>query len=254
MKTVHLIGLGPGDPDDLTGRAIAAINQVDVFFLLDKAGPGKDELIQVRETILRRFATDKPYRLVHAPSPERDRAAADYLGAVEDWRQKKIDLIGRLIAEELEDGQTGGMLLWGDPALYDGTIQILHDLKAAGRDDFQFTVIPGITSLQALTARHRVAMNRVGGRITVTPGRALEKMAPEAVDNVFVMLDTRHAYKHFIGHDLMIYWGAYLGLPDETLIAGPLDQVAGQVEAEFQRLRAAKGWIMDCYLLRRRDG
>lgn len=251
MKTVHLIGLGPGDPDDLTLKAIKAINQVDVFFLLDKAGPGKDELIRVREAILRQVATEKPYRLVHAPSPERDRQAADYLGAVEDWRHKKIDLIGRLIADQLADGQTGGLLLWGDPALYDGTIQILHDLKAAGREDFDFTVTPGITSLQALAARHRVPMNRVGGEIRVTTGRALAKMAPEAVDNVFVMLDSRHAYQGFKGHDLVIHWGAYLGLPDETLIAGPLDQVADRVRAEFERLRAAKGWIMDCYLLRR---
>jgi precorrin-6A synthase len=66
------------------------------------------------------------------------------------------------------------------------------------------------------------------------------------------MLDARAAYRHVKG-DVDIYWGAYLGTPDEILIAGPLDVTKDEIDAVRAAARARKGWIMDTYLLRRRD-
>ena len=49
-----------------------------------------------------------------------------------------------------------------------------------------------------------------------------------------------------------IYWGAYLGTPDEILIAGPLRDVGEPRSSACARRRAErKGWIMDTYLMRR---
>ena len=52
--------------------------------------------------------------------------------------------------------------------------------------------------------------------------------------------------------DLDIYWGAYLGTPDEVLVHGDLQQVKGEIQRLWAEHRARKGWIMDTYLLRRR--
>ena len=49
-----------------------------------------------------------------------------------------------------------------------------------------------------------------------------------------------------------IFWGAYLGTPDELLVAGPLAEAAPKIEEIRAEARRRKGWIMDTYLLRRR--
>jgi signal transduction histidine kinase len=52
--------------------------------------------------------------------------------------------------------------------------------------------------------------------------------------------------------DLDIYWGAYLGTPRQLLIAGDLRAVADEIVERRAAARAAAGWIMDTYLLRKR--
>lgn len=252
MKTVLLIGIGPGDPDCLTLGAVKAMRRVDVFFFLEKEGAGKAELIRFRHDLLERHVSGRPYRIVRGVTPPRDRGAADYEGAVEDWRDRRTEEIGRLIDGEMSDGETGGFLIWGDPGLYDGTLQSLHGLATRRRDGLVFEVIPGITSVQALAARHKVPLNRIGESLSVTTGRQVSAADPESVVNSVVMLDSRHAYRQLIGQDLDIFWGGDLGTPDEVLIAGPLDQVADHIADTIEAKRAAKGWVMDAYLLRRR--
>jgi precorrin-6A synthase len=253
MKTILLIGIGPGDPDALTLAAIKAIRRTDVFFFLEKEGDGKDSLIRFRRDILAEHATGRPYRIATGASPKRDRASADYQGAVEDWRHRRTRVIADLIDANMTDGETGAFLLWGDPALYDGTMQNLHDLIADGRDDIAFEVIPGITCIQALTAKHRIALNRVGEEIVITTGRQIETGDPAAVHNCIVMLDSRDAYQRLRGEpDMDIFWGGDVGSPDEVLIAGPLDETAEQIADTIKEQRRRKGWIMDTYILRRR--
>jgi precorrin-6A synthase len=67
-----------------------------------------------------------------------------------------------------------------------------------------------------------------------------------------VMLDAGLACQHFDDPELDIYWGAYLGTPDEVLKSGRLIDVAADIARTKQELRAQHGWIMDTYLLRRR--
>ncbi len=74
---------------------------------------------------------------------------------------------------------------------------------------------------------------------------------PDNVDSVVVMLDAQNAYKQFVDQDIDIYWGAYIGTPDEILISGKLKDVADEIERTRTAARRANGWIMDTYLLRR---
>lgn len=47
--------------------------------------------------------------------------------------------------------------------------------------------------------------------------------------------------------------GAYVGMPQQTLIHGPLAEVSDKILATRAALRAEHGWIMDIYLMRRGD-
>jgi precorrin-6A synthase len=250
MRTIYVIGIGAGNPEHLTLQAIAAMNRVDVFFTIDK-GSAKDDLARLRTDLLARHVTGE-YRVVAARDPERDRAATAYESAVDDWQDRREAVYERMVADELAESGTGGFLVWGDPALYDGTLRILDRIAARGAVAFEIVSVPGISSVQALAAQHRVALNRTGRAFTVTTGRRLAAEGfPADVDDVVVMLDARQAFAGLPDTDLDIYWGAYVGSADEVLVHGDLQRVKGDIQRQWAELRARKGWIMDTYLLRR---
>ena len=265
MRTVYVIGIGAGDPDHITVQAITAMNRVDVFFVIDKdiggnrdlggaTGGPADDLAGLRTELLARYVTG-PHRVVAARDPERDRTAgsAAYAAAVVDWQDRREAIYQRMIADELDDDGCGGFLVWGDPALYDGTLRILDRVAARGVVEFDVVSVPGISSVAALAARHRLILNRVGGPFTVTTGRRLaDEGFPPGVDDAVVMLDSRDAFAGLPDTDVDIYWGAYLGTPDEMLVHGDLQQVKGEIQRLRAEGRQRKGWIMDTYLLRRR--
>ena len=70
------------------------------------------------------------------------------------------------------------------------------------------------------------------------------------------LLDGDDTYRRFadadVHGDMEIYWGAYLGTPDEILVAGKLSDVSDEIATRRESARQANGWIMDTYLLRRR--
>lgn len=248
MKKVLVIGIGVGDPDQLTVQAVQALNRVDVFFVLDK-GPAKTKLRGLRQDILRRHVKGRTYRLAEAPSPPRDAAPADYRACVDELNQAKQVVFEKLIAQ-VEDGETGAFLVWGDPMLYDSTIRNLDALREGGLV-FDCEVIPGITAIQALAAAHKIPLNRVAEAVTITTGRRLAGGFPPGVDSVVVLLDGEDTFRRFTDQDVDIYWGAYLGTSDEILIAGKVKDVADEIHRRRTDARRANGWIMDTYLLRR---
>jgi precorrin-6A synthase len=249
VRKVFVIGIGAGDPDYLTVQAVRALGRLDAAFVLDK-GAAKDDLVQLRREILRRHAPPE-CRLIEVADPERDRTSPEYGSAVEDWRRRRADICERLIAEELADGEYGAFLVWGDPTLYDSTLGIVEDILGRGDVAFDYEVVPGISSVSALAARHRVSLNRVGRPVQITTGRRLATGFPRDADDVVVMLDAHCAFADLVDEDLDIYWGAYVGTPDELLIAGRLRDVADRIQSTRAQARERKGWAMDTYLLRR---
>ena len=93
-----LIGIGAGDPQYVTQQAIRALNEVDVFFVMEK-GEDKDDLVALRREVCERFIAEQSYRIVAVRDPERDRDAAAYAAAVDDWRRERAAIWERLIGE-----------------------------------------------------------------------------------------------------------------------------------------------------------
>jgi precorrin-6A synthase len=250
VKTIFLIGIGAGDPEHLTVQAINALNKVDVFFVIDK-GRETESLLRIRKQMCERYITNRSYRTVEIEDVERDRTDESYLAGVRAWHEQRAALYEKTIGEELRDGQCGAFLVWGDPAIYDSTLRIIEQIVARGAANIEYEVIPGISSIQALAARHRIALNRIGGSIHITTGRRLAKGLPADADDVVVMLDGDCAFSSIAGNDIDIYWGAYIGTEDEILMSGNLKELAHDIARVRTEARQRHGWIMDTYLLRR---
>ncbi|MFE6637029.1 precorrin-6A synthase (deacetylating) [Streptomyces tendae] len=255
MRTIHVIGIGAGDPEQLTLQAVRTLRGTDVFFVLDK-GEAKADLVRLRRDMLEAHVPAGTYRVVEARDPERDRSAggAAYSPAVGDWRSARAGIYERLIAEELGEDEAGAFLVWGDPALYDSTLGILEEILERGAVAFEYDVVPGISSVSSLVARHRTGLNRVARPVQITTGRRLAEGFPEDADDVVVMLDAHQTFRRYADQDIDIYWGAYLGTPDEILDSGPIAEAGPRIERLRAEARERKGWSMDTYLLRRNPG
>lgn len=243
MRRIHVIGIGAGDPDYVTAQAVRALNDTDVFFAMDK-GEAKSDLVALRREICRRFITGRDYRFVELPDPERA-AEGTYTEVVADWHAARAMLWAKAIDTELSPDGVGAFLAWGDPSLYDSTLRILDQVLA--HVELSYDVIPGITAVQALTARHRVPLNDVGEPVLITTGRQLR--AHPLTGSAVVMLDADCSFLR-CPPQTRIWWGAYLGTADELLISGTVGEVGQRIVELRAEARARHGWIMDTYLLR----
>jgi precorrin-6A synthase len=246
---VFVIGIGSGRPEHLTGEAVGALNAVDVFLVADK-GSAKHDLVALRTALCDAVISDDRYRVVEVPDPERE-SGQGYEAGVRDWHAARAAAYAEVIRAAVPDGGTVGFLAWGDPALYDSTIRIVESVAGLGVD-LELTVVPGISSVQLLAARHRIVLNRVGQPVHLTTGRRLVAEYSPKLGDVVVMLDGDLACAGLVSQhpDLTIYWGAQLGLPDEALVAGSLADVLEEIRATRRAVRAQRGWVMDTYLLR----
>jgi precorrin-6A synthase len=248
-RKVMIIGIGAGNPDFVTIQAIKAMNRVDVFFVPDK-GAEKADLRRMRRSIIDRHVRDRPVRTAEYKVPSRRRESDNYEKAVAAWHAEVGKTYRRLIIEELGESEIGAFLVWGDPTLYDSTLRILEHLRTGGGFELDYDVIPGISSVQALAAQHRIAINEIGGSVLITSGRQLAEGIPNHVGSVAVLLNADKALRAADG-ELEAYWGAYVGMPEELLVSGKLKDIVGEIERIRSAARQEKGWIMDCLVLKK---
>jgi len=250
MRKIVLIGMGAGNPEYITMQALNALRRVDALFITDK-GREKEELMHLRKEICARYLPDRTFRIVVISDPPRERDPADYLQTVDSWHEQRAVIYEKLINEQLGENEVGAFLVWGDPSLYDSLIRVLGRVLIRGATAFDYEVIPGITSIQALAAQHRITLNQIGEPFQVTTGRQFAKGWPQGQRDVVVMLDGEQAFNTVSDGETEIYWGAYLGTPEQILLSGKLREVCATIEKTRAEARARKGWIMDTYLLRK---
>jgi precorrin-6A synthase len=250
MRKIFVIGIGVGDPDHMTMQAIRALNRASVLFIPDK-GEEKAALRDLRTSICDRFIERPGYRTVAVDVPRRE-TSGEYRAGVDQWHNRLAGIYGALLERELGEDDIGALLVWGDPAIYDSTLRIIERVRANGLA-LEFEVIPGISSVQVLAAKHRIALNRIGESVLLTTGRKLAEGFPEDAGSVVVLLDGVQAFAGLADQDLEIFWGAYLGTPREILRSGKLTEVWEEIATVRRQARERHGWIMDVYLLRKSD-
>lgn len=252
MIEMFLIGIGTGNPGHVTAEAAAAMNAADLV-LIPLKGEDKADLAGLRREICATCIQTPATRIEEFDLPQRDAARPDYLGGVDDWHAAIATVWETRIRAHLAAG--GGprvaLLVWGDPSLYDSTLRIAARL--AQHLPLNLRVLPGITAIQALCAAHAIPLNDLGAPVTITTGRRLRSEGwPGTADTVVVMLDAGGAFTALPPDGIEIWWGAYVGMEQQSLIHGPLAEVGPRILATRAALRQAQGWIMDIYLMRRR--
>src|ERR1700733_14417566 len=211
---LSLIGIGCGDPEQLTLAAIRAINAADLI-LIPRKGDEKSELAGLRRTICANVLTNDKIRIVEFDLPVRDAGDVDYRKGVDEWHDAIAATWSREIENNLGNRGRVALLIWGDPSLYDSSLRIARRLDPLP----DIAVVPGVTSIQALCAAHALPLNEIGEPFLVTTGRRLREDGwPSGVDTVVVMLDGGAAFQSLDASGLHIWWGAYLGMADQMIL------------------------------------
>ncbi|WP_375000730.1 precorrin-6A synthase (deacetylating) [Aeromicrobium sp. CTD01-1L150] len=248
-RRVRLVGIGAGHPDQLTVEAVKALNAADYAIVAQKSED--DPLVGLRRELLARHAPDLEVVPVRDPARNRSVEAtgtrAGYEAAVTDWHEARAGAYEQVLLERPGEAV---FLVWGDPAFYDSTVRIVERVLARGAVTFEWDVVPGISALQLLAARHRIVLHEVGQPIVVTTGRRLREAVDSGADNVLVMLNRALELDGL--QDWHIWWGADLGTVSERLVSGPVGEVREAVERARAEVKAEAGWVMDVFLLRRR--
>lgn len=249
MIELLLIGIGTGNPDHLTLRAVKALNSADLI-LIPRKGEVKEDLASLRRSICADVVTNPATRFAEFDLPVRDPTIADYKARVNAWHDAIAQVWTDTIQAEIGTSGRVALLVWGDPSLYDSTLRIAARVERTL--PMRLTVIPGITSLQALTAAHAIPINDIGMPFTVTTGRQLRDNGwPGGVDTLVIMLDGECSLQAIDPEGVTIWWGAYVGMAEEIILSGPLSETAEAIVNTRAEARARHGWIMDIYILRR---
>ncbi len=247
MFDLTLVGIGTGNPDHLTRQAIKALNTVDLI-LIPRKGASKADLADLRLAICADVVTNPATRIVEFDLPVRDVSNPNYLARVDDWHDAIALCWAKAISAAPGPAKSVALLVWGDPSLYDSTLRIASRLNPAPT----VTVIPGITSMQALCAAHAIPLNDIGASVLVTTGRQLRDQGwPVGTDTMVVMLDGDCAFQTIDPTGVSIWWAGYVGMREEILFSGTLSTTGPQIIAARAAARSKHGWIMDIYLMRR---
>jgi precorrin-2/cobalt-factor-2 C20-methyltransferase len=153
------VGVGPGDPELLTLKAIRALEKADVVAHFAKAGsPSNARATAAR--YLQAGTCELP--LLYPVTTEHPTDDAAYRDAIGQF----FDQSAAAIAARLEAGQVVAVLSEGDP-LFFGSYMHIH-VRLMNR--FRTEVIPGVTSMSGCWSAAGLPIVQCDDVLTVLPG------------------------------------------------------------------------------------
>ncbi|HET7718306.1 MAG TPA: precorrin-2 C(20)-methyltransferase [Bauldia sp.] len=153
------VGVGPGDPELMTLKAVRALREADVVAHFAKAGRAGNARA-IASAHMRPGAVELPLRYpVTTEIPTGDPA---YSRAIDAF----FDASANIIAAHLDEGRTVAVLSEGDPLFY-GSYMHLH-FRLSHR--YPTEVIPGVTSLSGCWSAAGLPLARGDDVLSVIPG------------------------------------------------------------------------------------
>jgi len=218
------IGVGPGDPELITIKAVKALEKVDVIFVpKSHASKPSMALCMVKQIIDKR---EKPAEILELVFP----MTKDELNNRKLWVENAA-----IVAAKAKKGNVAFITL-GDPMLY-STFLYLYECVKETYPDLELEIIPGVTSVTAASASSKLPLAEKEEVVTIIPADLdpvhLEKAA-ERSDNL-VFMKCAHHIKEFI--PILLKAGftenstvavvKRCTLPEEKVLVGKLSEVNG---------------------------
>lgn len=203
------VGIGPGDPEYLTLKAVNVFHSVDVVFTV--TGPNSD--FSISEAVVRSVGGVKAEFRKLVFSMSRDART----------RQEQIEKNTAIIEGVLSRGLDCAFATLGDAMTY-STFGYILSLLLSRNPGLHAEVVPGVTSFCTLAARSRQILVENGERLRVIPA-----FKPEMADSLefppgttTVLMKTYRSRARLMERirrekDIRVIYGERLGMPDEFI-------------------------------------
>lgn len=171
IGTLYGIGVGPGDPDLITLKAVNTLKGVDVVFAAASTTNSHSLAEKIVTPHIKNGVTIK--RLNFPMTRDKDVLEAA-------WRQN-----AELVINTLKKGQDAALITLGDPLTYSTFGYVMRLIKASG-PEIPIKIIPGITSYQAGSASAGLTLAEGEESFTVVSGA----LGPDNLKKVIGSTDT----------------------------------------------------------------
>ena len=148
------IGVGPGDPELLTLKALRVLKAVPVI-CVPQAKNQKDSYAL---SIIKEFLEPQKQEILRLTFPTDNPE-----GAAGVWQDA-----AQLVGERLQLGQDVAFITEGDPMLY-STFSYVLDSVRASYPESAVEIVPGVSSIMAAAASSGVPLATQGQRVAVLP-------------------------------------------------------------------------------------
>ncbi len=174
------VGVGPGDPELITVKAINAIGSGDVIAVPDSGGREEAAL-----SIAKAYIKGKPVIRLEMPMT-RDKAL----------RKSSHRIAADRITELLDEGESVAFLTLGDPTVY-STYMYLHELVT--QKGYEAKIIPGVPSFCAAAAAAGEALCKDDELLHIIPASYRERYAEAGLNGNRVFMKAGKGIKEVYG-------------------------------------------------------
>jgi precorrin-2/cobalt-factor-2 C20-methyltransferase len=184
---LFVIGIGPGDPELMTLKAVRVLKEVPCIFV----PKGREEGSSLALSIVRRILPLEGKEIVEAHFPMVKTVQSSESGVRGD-RADELDSKWNEIAEEVlirvEKGRDVAFITIGDPGIY-STFFYLYDKLLQRKPMLEIEIVPGISSINAAAARAGLSLGLGNDKIAILPVNYLDSLQEtlEKFDTVVLM-------------------------------------------------------------------
>lgn len=150
------IGVGPGDPDLLTVKAVKAIRGADVIMCPASAEDRPSIALSIASAVIDGAKNQEIVKLIFPMT--KDRAVLEAT-----WRRN-----AEIMARSVLDGHDVVYLTVGDPYLYSTWIYMHRNIRS-DHPDLRISVIPGIVSIFTFASKVGVSIAEGAEKVAIIP-------------------------------------------------------------------------------------
>jgi precorrin-2/cobalt-factor-2 C20-methyltransferase len=219
---LYIIGIGPGDPELMTLKAVRILNEVPCIIV----PKGREEGTSLALSIVRKALDLDTKDIVEAYFPMVKTVRSAESGVRNEEKQELNDKWNGVIdavLQRIDRGIDAAFITIGDPAIY-STFFYLYDRLLERRPALRIEIVPGISSINAAAARAGLYLGLGNDRIAILPANYLDSLQEtlEKFDTVVLMkvnkvFDTVRDTLATMGLSAAATYVARAGMEDERI-------------------------------------
>jgi len=218
MSQLTGIGVGPGDPDLLTVKAVKAIQDADMIMCPASAEDRPSIALSVVESLIDKSKNQEIVKLIFPMT--KDKAVLEA-----HWKENS-----KIMAEKVLSGKNVVYLTVGDPYLYSTWIYMHREISKK-HPEMKITVIPGIVSMFTFASKVGISIAEGAEKVSIIPSCYDLSSVKEIAKNSEVLVFLKDG-RYF---DQVIELVRESGFPEDSIFA--IGQDLGTDKEIIRKLR-----------------